>query len=176
MTRGQKRATALLALTFTAGALGGALTTVSIVKAHDRTIWMPQACYTIVREAEVEAIVEETAVEETEVVNLPEEAPALNEIHLGDFKLTAYCTCSKCCGQWADGITATGTKATPGRTVAVDPDVIPLGSKVFINGFEYTAEDTGGAIKGHRIDILFPSHQEALNFGVQYGEVSIIKN
>lgn len=94
---------------------------------------------------------------------------------LGEFKLTAYCTCSKCCGKWADGITATGTEATPGRTIAVDPKVIELGSTVIINGTEYIAEDIGGAIKGNRIDVLFPTHQEALEFGIQYAEVTIKK-
>lgn len=166
MTRGQKRANLLLAIAFFIGALGGAATTAAVVKAQSKTIWMPQACYTVIRENEVET----KAVEEEEV----EEAPKLETKNLGRFKLTAYCTCAKCCGQWADGATATGTRATPGRTIAVDPDVIPLGSKVYINGFEYTAEDTGGAIKGKRIDVLFPTHQEALNFGVQYAEVAII--
>lgn len=96
--------------------------------------------------------------------------------HLGEFKLTAYCTCPVCCGQWADGITASGSKAVPGQTIAVDPDVIPMGSTVYINGNEYIAEDIGGAIKGNRIDILFPSHQEALEFGIQYADVSYIRN
>lgn len=148
------------------GIMVGSFATAAIVKVKSTTIWMPQACYTIVREPEVEA----AAVEDAEAA----EAPALEEINLGEFKLTAYCTCAKCCGKWADGVTATGTRAIPGRTVAVDPDVIPLGSKVYINGFEYTAEDTGSAIKGHRIDVLFPSHEEALEFGVQYADVSII--
>lgn len=92
---------------------------------------------------------------------------------LGTFKLTAYCACPQCCGAFADGITFTGTKATAGRTVAVDPSVIPLGSEVYINGQEYVAEDIGGAIKGNRIDIFFPTHAAALEFGVQYSEVSI---
>ena len=88
--------------------------------------------------------------------------------------MTAYCTCEKCCGEWADGTTYTGTQATPGRTIAVDPDVIPLGSKVSINGNEYIAEDIGGAIKGNRIDVLFPTHQDAIHFGVQYAEVALL--
>ncbi len=83
------------------------------------------------------------------------------------FKVTAYCACSKCCGK-SDGITASGTKATQGRTIAVDPKVIPLGSTVILNGQEYVAEDVGGAVKGNRIDLYFDSHQDALNFGVQY--------
>lgn len=102
-----------------------------------------------------------------------EPAIVVEPTSLGTFKLTAYCPCSKCCGQWADGITYTGTEATAGRTIAVDPNVIPLGSTVHINGQAYTAEDIGGAIKGNRIDIYFPTHTEALQFGVQYAEVSI---
>ena len=81
-----------------------------------------------------------------------------------NFVATAYCPCEKCCGK-TDGITKTGTTATEGRTIAVDPDKIPLGSKVTIDGKEYIAEDIGGAIKGNRIDIYFDKHSDALNFG-----------
>ena len=56
--------------------------------------------------------------------------------NLGEFKLTGYCACEYCCGK-TDGITATGTKATSGRTIAVDPSIIPYGSLVKINGREY---------------------------------------
>lgn len=94
---------------------------------------------------------------------------------LGEFKLTAYCPCEKCCGEWADGITYTGTVATEGRTVAVDPNVIPLGSTVRINGHDYIAEDIGGAIKENRVDVFFDTHQAALQFGVQYADVAIIQ-
>lgn len=94
---------------------------------------------------------------------------------LGEFKLTAYCPCEKCCGEWADGITYTGTRATEGRTVAVDPSVIPLGSTVRINGHDYIAEDIGGAIKENRVDVFFDTHQAALQFGVQYADVAIIQ-
>lgn len=90
---------------------------------------------------------------------------------LGEFKLTAYCACSKCCGQWADGITSTGTKPVQGRTIAVDQDVIPYGSEVIINGHTYRAEDCGGAIIGNRIDVYFDNHEEALEFGVQHSSV-----
>lgn len=88
------------------------------------------------------------------------------------FTATAYCPCRKCCGKWADGITASGTTATAGRTIAVDKKVIPLGTHVLINGVEYVAEDTG--VKGKRIDIFFDSHSEALEFGRQKVEVEII--
>lgn len=79
---------------------------------------------------------------------------------------TAYCPCVKCCGK-SDGITATGTKATAGRTIAVDPAVIPYGTEVVINGHTYVAEDCGGAINGNDIDIYFDSHDAALQFGRQ---------
>lgn len=125
------------------------------------------------RDREAEAA--ETPVKVVAEVDKPEPVaevePQLTD--LGEFKLTAYCTCGKCCGEWADGITYTGTEATPGRTIAVDPKVIQLGSTVVINGTEYIAEDIGGAIKGNRIDVLFPTHQEALEFGVQYADVHI---
>lgn len=91
---------------------------------------------------------------------------------LGTFKLTAYCACSRCCGK-CDGITATGTKATAGRTIAVDPTKIPYGTKVVIYGHTYISEDCGGAIKQNKIDIFFNSHTEALKFGVQYAEVFV---
>lgn len=83
------------------------------------------------------------------------------------FTITAYCPCTTCCGPNATGTTASGVQATANHTIAVDKDVIPLGTHVWIDGKEYVAEDTGGAIKGNRIDIFFNSHQEALNYGVR---------
>lgn len=91
---------------------------------------------------------------------------------------TAYCTCPKCCGIWSAEhesrigtgyvqTTYSGTIPTEGRTIAVDPDVIPLGSTVVADDREYIAEDIGGAIKGDRIDFYFDSHEEALAFGCQ---------
>lgn len=103
-------------------------------------------------------------VEEVEQIESP--------INIGEFKLTAYCDCSYCCGK-TDGITATGTKATEGRTIAVDPSVIPYGSVVIINGNEYVAEDCGGAIDGNRIDVFFYEHSDALEFGVQFAEIYV---
>ena len=85
---------------------------------------------------------------------------------IGNFKITHYCNCSKCCGKWAGGKTASGTHPTEGRTIAVDPKVIPLGSKVMINNHVYIAEDTGGAIKGNKIDIYVSSHSKALSKGI----------
>lgn len=87
--------------------------------------------------------------------------------YLGRFKLTAYCTCSKCCGKWAGGGTASGAAPTPGRTVAMAG--VPFGTKLKINGHVYTVEDRGTAY-GH-VDILMSSHAEALRFGMKYADV-----
>lgn len=80
------------------------------------------------------------------------------------FNATGYCPCSSCCNK-TTGITASGTRATAGRTVAMSSSY-PFGTKVEIKGMgTYVVEDRGGAIKGNKIDIYFDSHQEALNFG-----------
>ena len=80
--------------------------------------------------------------------------------------LTAYCPCVKCCGK-SDGITASGTQATAGRTVAVDTRLIPYRTEISIDGKTYVAEDCGGKVKAYTIDVFFNSHEEALNFGRQ---------
>ena len=87
---------------------------------------------------------------------------------------TAYCACAECCGK-TDGITATGTKATAGRTIAVDPSVIPYGTNVIIDGVTYVAEDCGGAVKGNKIDIYFNTHEEALQFGRRVMTAYVVK-
>lgn len=108
---------------------------------------------------------------------IPTEPLTAEPVSLGEFKLTAFCACEKCCGKAPSdptyGVTAYGYQVTAGRTIAVDPKVIPIGSEVIINGHTYVAEDVGGAIKDNRIDIYFNTHQEALEFGVQYAEVFI---
>lgn len=86
--------------------------------------------------------------------------------------LTAYCPCKRCCGK-TDGITASGTQATAGRTVAVDNSIIPYGTEIIIDGHSYIAEDCGAAVKGYTIDIFFTTHEEALSFGKQTKTVYI---
>ena len=109
------------------------------------------------------------------------ESAVCDDVFLGKFTLTAYCPGRCCCGKWASGYTATGTLATEGRTIAVDPHVIPYGSRVlliFPNGTQrtYIAEDCGGGVNGNHIDVFFDDHQAARVFGVQsamaYLEVS----
>ena len=114
-----------------------------------------------------------------------EEAVEEVEAESTTFRVTAFCSCEKCCGEWAlnrpkdeNGkdivYGSTGTALVAGTSIAVDPSVIPYGSQVEINGHTYTAHDTGGAINGNRIDVYFDNHQDALNFGVQRAEVFLI--
>ena len=89
---------------------------------------------------------------------------------------TAYCNSKVCINvpAWRDGKTATGTKARIG-VIAVDPAVIPLGSTIYIKGMGYfKAEDTGGAIKGNRIDIFVGDYKKAKEFGRKKVEVIIL--
>ena len=98
-----------------------------------------------------------------------------NAIRLDDVTVTHYDPCVKCCGK-TDGITATGVHVTPYYTVAVDPDIIPLGSDVMVDYGDgvihyYKAEDTGGGVKGNHIDLCVTEHDEALELGVRYATV-----
>lgn len=107
------------------------------------------------------------------------DAQAVEPVSLGEFKLTAYCSCEICCGIWAinrpNGIVygAIGEELKEDYSIAVDPNVIPYRTEVIINGNTYKAQDCGGAIKGNRIDVYFEDHNDALEFGVQYAEVFI---
>ena len=110
--------------------------------------------------------VEESRAEDTKV-----ERP--QSVTTSLYTITAYCHCAKCCGK-SDGITASGEKAVEGITVAMDKS-IPFGTKIYIDGIgERIVQDRGGAIKGNRIDLYFDSHQEALNFGRQTKQVTIL--
>lgn len=102
------------------------------------------------------------------VVVLPSDGPQeTQETRTCVFTVTAYCPCEKCCGAYANGYTATGAKATQGVTIAADPDVLPMGTKIEMDGHTYTVQDTGCAISGNRLDLYFDSHEDALQWGVR---------
>ena len=107
-------------------------------------------------------------------------------VSLGQFRLTAYCSCEQCCGIWAqtrpvdsngDPIvyTASTKLAKSNWTIAADTDVLPFGTRVWIYGHEYAVQDRGGAIDGNSIDIYFDDHQDALEFGLRYADVFVNK-
>ena len=108
--------------------------------------------------------------------NEVEEKGKLLQKKKGVFIATAYCNSPVCINvpKWRDGKTATGTDARIG-VIAVDPAVIPLGSTVYIKGMGYfKAEDTGGAIRGNRIDIFMGDYKKAKEFGRKKVEVIIL--
>lgn len=107
-------------------------------------------------------------------------------VYLGKFKLTAYCSCEKCCGYWAtvrkkdkNGnpivTTASGAVAQEGVTIAVDTSKIPYGTNVYIAGYGYRiAQDCGGGVKGNHIDVYYSDHNKALSMGLVYKDVWIL--
>lgn len=116
-----------------------------------------------------------------QIIETTEEEPEM--VSLGEFKLTAYCSCSKCCGVYGEDRprdregrpivkTADGNIAEQGVTIAAPKD-FPFGTELTIDGHTYTVQDRGGAIKDNHIDIYFDNHSDAQAFGVQYAEVYI---
>ena len=96
--------------------------------------------------------------------------------YAGEYTIVAYCTeqYPHICG--GNPTTKSGEPVTPGVTVAADPAVIPLGTRVYIDGIgERVVQDTGGAIKGHKIDLAVESHQEAVEFGCKTAKIYILE-
>ena len=99
-----------------------------------------------------------------------------NKTYAGEFEITYYCPCTLCCGK-TDGITASGTLAIEGQTVAADWDVLPPGTKIYIDGVGFrTVEDKGGAIVGQSLDVFMDSHSAALEAGRHKADVWIVED
>lgn len=92
--------------------------------------------------------------------------------YIGECTITAYCPCEECCGRWADGLTATGLTAGPG-IVSVDPEVIPLGSTVIIDGQRYLAADTG--VEGLHVGVCMAEHEDTVEAGVGTADVWVVR-
>ena len=87
---------------------------------------------------------------------------------LGNVVTSGYCSCSICCGQWSGGPTASGVYPTANHTIAVDAynPTVPMGTKVVMNGVEYTVEDTGAFDRyGVDFDVYYDSHSAASAHG-----------
>lgn len=117
-----------------------------------------------------------------EVVEPPQVSTEPAEPAWAEYEATAYCSCEKCCGTWAenrpDGVvyTASGAVAQEGVTIAADWDVLPPGTVVYIDGLgERVVQDRGGAIKGNAVDVYFEDHDEALVFGRQTVRLYIVE-
>lgn len=125
-----------------------------------------------VKKEEEPKIIEEPVKEETtkEVEQVKETSESSEVSNLGTHMVvesTSYCQGS---------VTATGTQARWG-VIAVDPNVIPFGTKVYIPQFDkvFIAEDTGGAIKGNKIDIFMENSDDAINWGRRNIDIYILK-
>ncbi|MBR3280965.1 MAG: 3D domain-containing protein [Clostridia bacterium] len=123
-----------------------------------------------------EEVSENVQIEETTLPASTQEivqGPPTNYVKQMKVNATAYCLCKKCCGKSPSspgyGRTASGLVIVPGtgaKVIAVDPKVIPLGTKVYVDGYGYAvAADTGGAIKQNKIDVYMDSHSDALKWG-----------
>lgn len=134
--------------------------------------YMLEAEHSIAESRELRQKVEALEARPLTVELVKEDKPEYHEgawQSIGACRITHYCACEKCCGK-STGVTASGKLAEMGRTVAVDPGVIPLGSEVLINGVCYIAEDVG--VRGKAIDIYIDSHSQALAMGTYKTEVS----
>lgn len=112
-------------------------------------------------------------VSKQEVKKVPENGPqAGKELTVTATAYTAYC--EGCSGTTAYGI---DLRANPNmKVIAVDPNVIPLGTKVWVEGYGYAiAGDTGGAIKGNKIDVFIPSREQAMQWGRRTVKIKIIE-
>lgn len=88
--------------------------------------------------------------------------------------VSAYCPCESCCGRWAkDAVNASGQRITasghvirPGDKFIAADKSLPFGTKIYVPGYgTHAVEDRGGAIKGHKLDLYFDTHQKALAWG-----------
>lgn len=127
--------------------------------------------------------------EKTVVTTAAALEPEVKEVKelIGEFTITYYCSCKKCCGKWAENrpivdgkeivYTASGAIAEEGITIAVDPKKIPYGTVLYIEGLGYrVAQDCGGAIKDNKIDVYMNSHEAALQGGRHTATVWLVTN
>ncbi len=115
-------------------------------------------------------------------VDRPVETPAAPSVRTIRLRVTAYCPCLKCCGRWSGkGLTASGAPITSngGLFVAADTNLLPFKTRVrvpgYANGQWVPVLDRGGAIRGHRMEVFFHSHQVARQWGVQWLTVEVLQ-
>ena len=138
-----------------------------------------QAAAQAARQAAAQAAAEEAARQAAAQAAAEQAAQqAAQQQYLGKFRITHYCSCPICCGQWSTGaatvVGASGMALTPGQSIAVNPAQIPYGSKVMINGQIYIAADTG--VGSNCIDIYTgTNHAVASAGGMYYADVYLVK-
>jgi 3D (Asp-Asp-Asp) domain-containing protein len=92
-------------------------------------------------------------------------------------RVTAYCACRRCCGKFSDGITASGHKIRRGDTFAAADKRYSFGTEMVVAGYNKDKPikvlDRGGAIRGNKLDVFFPTHKKARKWGVKYIDVKV---
>ena len=116
----------------------------------------------------------------TAVAIMPPSTSLNKKLRTIRMEVTAYCPCQKCCGENAQGITASGHDVSynNSRFVAADTDQLPFGTKLIIPGYNAAPVeviDRGGAIKGNKLDLFYPTHEEALQWGRQWVDVVVVE-
>ncbi len=110
------------------------------------------------------------------------ELESAGRAHIVWLEVTGYCPCEKCCGPHAQGVTASGKPVSyhDGIFVAADPSVLPFGTRVRVPGYHDAAVaeviDKGSAITGQRLDVFFPTHEQAEEWGRQWLAVRVERN
>jgi len=101
------------------------------------------------------------------------------EIEYKTMRVTAYCPCEKCCGSGSPGVTASGLVIQEGDRFVAAPRSIAMKTWIRIPGYNNNepvrVEDRGGAVTEGRLDVFFPTHNEALQWGVKYLRVEIAR-
>jgi 3D (Asp-Asp-Asp) domain-containing protein len=129
--------------------------------------------------APVTVIAEETKADDASDDVLMFNGRPLRKVRTLTMKVTAYSPDERSCGKWADGFTASGYSVwTNGmKLVAADTKLLPFGTIVTVPGYHHGKPvpvlDRGGAIKGHRLDVLYPTHEVAQRWGVQTLSVDV---
>ena len=112
---------------------------------------------------------------------LHDDTPSAPVAHVVWMEVTAYCPCTKCCGPNANGITASGKAVSynAGAFVAADTSRYAFGTRFSIPGYHdgqaVEVIDRGSAIKGDHLDVFFPTHEQALQWGRQRLAVTIVQ-
>ncbi len=90
------------------------------------------------------------------------------------YTVTAYCPCEICCGKWSDGHFANGQEVSFPAIAA--PSNIPFGTKIHVPGYGVAkVKDRGGAIKGNKLGVYFPTHEQAKQWGKQELKCEVLK-
>lgn len=133
---------------------------------------------------EIATVQKQPVIEQTISIVAQPEGPSfddrpLRKVRTIEMKVTAYSPDERSCGKWADGVTASGKSVwTNGmKLVAADTSMLPFNTILTIDGYNagkpVQVLDRGGAIKGNRLDVLYPTHEEAMKWGVRIIKVDV---